>query len=178
METPNRLETNYNPETKTIDVAYYLLGEKPNSFQIINIQEIEKPNAIWADGAVDYRMKINTEFLSKKMVEDLGPVEGMEGYHIFRLPYWLYKKDPNLNIIRISNPKKRFSTTSDLDVRVFGKQDYLRALESVGTDMSKVEKAYSNITKSVDEPKKSEETPVVPQTKFSLFGPSKNYWGD
>ena len=70
MENSPLLTTNYNPETKTIDVAYYLLKDNPNTFQIINVQENSKGNVIWANGATDYNIIINTEFLPKKWGEN------------------------------------------------------------------------------------------------------------
>jgi len=176
MENSPLLITDYNPDTKTIDVAYYLLGDKPNTFQIINIQESEKKNAIWADGSTDYFMKIQTESLPKKYVELVGPVEGVDGYHIFRIPYWMYKKDPNLQIKRLNVPKKRFSKPKEEDVRLFGKQEYLKALEGTGTDMKKVRAMYDFAFSP--RPETPEPTPVEKDNSRPFRSYRKTYWGD
>lgn len=178
MENSPLLTTNYNPETKTIDVAYYLLKDNPNTFQIINVQENSKGNVIWANGATDYNIIINTEFLPKKWGEIVSPVNGIPGYYIFRIPYWLYKKDSNLQIKRIKDGPKKFSTPKNDDViKLFGNKQYQEALEGVGTNMDQVFRTYDSFFGPKPEPK----TSILPddnKSEFTLFQPRKVYWGD
>lgn len=178
MENSPLLITDYNPETKTIDVVYYLLKDNPNTYQIINIQEKEKPNAIWADGATDYTIRINTELLPKKFVEIVSPVDGINGYYIFRLPYWMYKKDMGLQIKRLKELPKRFTSPKDDTVKLFGNKSYQEALEGTGTDMKKVMNVYNGLFGPKPE-KPTSDTQDNTNSQSSIFSkPGKTYWGD
>ena len=100
--------TEYNPETKKLRSYYYLYGEKPDSYQILNIKEIPG-KGVWANGKASYTLLFDKIFVPKKFVNKLDEHPTKKGYFEFELPYWLYKNEKALNLKRSPTDFKKFS---------------------------------------------------------------------
>ena len=86
------LNTQYNPNDKSITTSYYLLGENDRTWELLNIQERERIGSVWADDAKVYTYQPTVFKLPKSqalMVEEIGNT----GYFIFKISYLLYKKE-------------------------------------------------------------------------------------
>lgn len=103
--------SNFDSETKTVNNSYYLWDENSDSYKILNFIEKEKPTT-WYSGDKDYLIYPKSVVLPKKFVEKLDAVPNREGYFVFRIPYWLYKKEDNLAIRRIPTKYKKFSLSN------------------------------------------------------------------
>ena len=115
-------KTEYNPNDKSITASYYLLGENDRTWDLLNIQEKERMSAVWGDDAKVYTYQPVVFKLPKSqamMVEEIGNT----GYFIFKIPYWLYKKNVEGLGIKRSLVKKRLSIARS---QVYG--DYLKLI--------------------------------------------------
>lgn len=136
-------KTEYNPGNKTIMASYYLLDETDKTYKVLNPMEFEQ-STVWADGKAVYKIKMPVITLPKTQVFKLGPETDYKGYYKFQIPYWLFKKEPNMAIKKINKPK-RFTSPNDTEfIRSFTNSDYRDAFEAIGTDMKKWT-AMSNI---------------------------------
>ena len=102
----------YNPEDKTIDAWYYVKSETSTQVVILNIHEKEKSGSEWANGALDYFLKVKEIKLPKSQIKVLSHDENRTGYFLMKIPYWLFKKNEDLEITRILVLKK-FSIKPD-----------------------------------------------------------------
>lgn len=131
------LQTEYNGESKTIIASYYVLEEKPNSYKVINPIEIEERSSIYADGFVPYTLLLKVTDLPKSQVKVLGE---KDGYTIFEIPYWLYRKNEDLKVRRILTASKRPNAkTGRSDIYDLYDTDLLmKILEPLGGDTRKI----------------------------------------
>lgn len=141
VDTNPIFQTDYDSEKKTIRVSYYILEEKPESFRIINPIEIQNSDAVYADDFVPYHIKLNVVDLPKSQVSVVGETDG---YTIFEIPYWLYKKNNDLRVRRIPSPMKRTDArTSRSDMySKYDTETLMKIIEPLGGDLRKV-KTYS-----------------------------------
>jgi hypothetical protein len=129
-------KTEYNPGNKTILASYYVLEETDKVYKVLNPMEFEQ-STVWGDSKAVYKIKMPVVTLSKTQVTKLGPEAGFKGYYKFEIPYWVYKKEPNMVIKKINKPK-RFTSPNDSEfIRSFTNSDYREAFEVIGTDMRK-----------------------------------------
>jgi hypothetical protein len=100
-------EAIYIPGEKAIIAAYLITGEDDNFIDVMNIKELPSNSAFFMDGAVPYAVSINNVKLPKNKVLVLDSVDGKEGFSYIKLPYWLYKENPDLTIkkTRVGNKK-------------------------------------------------------------------------
>lgn len=172
------LKTLYNPNDKSITGSYYLLGENDRSWELLNIQEKEKMGAVWGDDAKVYTYQPVVFKLPKSqalMVEEIGNT----GYFIFKIPYWLYKKEPNMQVKRLEG-KKRFVQPDIKGLENLIPFQVLEpAMEAIGADMQKLKgmKVALDDYKNPKKPVKPEDKPgYIPSTfgnVTKLSGPER-----
>jgi hypothetical protein len=176
QEASNLLfKSNYLPDQKKIQASYYLLSEKPNSFSVVNPKEFIRKDIEWADGSQDYRLNFDIVELPKSQVEVVGEVDGNPEYKIFEIPYWLYKKEPKLEIRRFQG-KKRPTLSGQHDMlKQISDLGIIDAFKALGGDFGKLER-YINTIQNPIKPKPYEQ----PERSTDTFGQSygRPYWGD
>jgi hypothetical protein len=163
---------NYLPDEKVIEASYYLMDEKPNSYVIINPKERLKTQAIWADGSQDYDLSFDLVELPKSQVKIVGDLEESPKYKIFKIPYWLYKKEPKLEIKRIEGKKRATLSGKESLLKKIYELGILDAFESLGGDFRKIKSYVEKLN-----------NPVLPQKVVNSdskrnFEYKKPYWGD
>jgi hypothetical protein len=161
---------NYLPDEKVIEASYYLMDEKPNSYVIINPKERLKTQAIWADGSKDYDLSFDLVELPKSQVKIVGDLDQYPKYKIFKIPYWLYKKEPKLEIKRIDVKKRATLSGKESLLTKINELGILDAFESLGGDFRKIKSYVERANNSVP-PK-----PVDTSVSNSNF--KRPYWGD
>jgi hypothetical protein len=161
---------NYLPDEKVIEASYYLMDEKPNSYVIINPRERLKTQAIWADGSKDYDLSFDLVELPKSQVKIVGDLDQYPKYKIFKIPYWLYKKEPKLEIKRIDGKKRATLSGKESLLTKINELGILDAFESLGGDFRKIKSYVERANNSVP-PK-----PVDTSVSNSNF--KRPYWGD
>lgn len=139
----------YRPEDKTIDAWYYVSSETNTQTKLLNVQEKELSGKEWANGAVDYRFKVQEVKLPKSQIKVLAHDPNREGYYLIKIPYWLFKKNLGLEIHRISVFKKFSIKPDDPEIDKFSTTDYHKALKGAGTDMNHVKIVVDNRQKSL-----------------------------
>ena len=163
---------NYLPDEKVIEASYYLMDEKPNSYVIINPKERLKTQAIWADGSQDYDLSFDLVELPKSQVKIVGDLDQYPKYKIFKIPYWLYKKEPKLEIKRIEGKKRATLSGKESLLKKIYELGILDAFESLGGDFRKIKSYVEKLN-----------NPVLPQKVVNSdsqrnFEYKKPYWGD
>ena len=163
---------NYLPDEKVIEASYYLMDEKPNSYVIINPKERLKTQAIWADGSQDYDLSFDLVELPKSQVKIVGDLEESPKYKIFKIPYWLYKKEPKLEIKRIEGKKRATLSGKESLLKKIYELGILDAFESLGGDFRKIKSYVEKLN-----------NPVLPQKVVNSdsqrnFEYKRPYWGD
>ena len=160
------LKTQYNPNDKSITASYYLLGENDRTWELLNIQEKERMGAVWGDDAKVYTYQPVVFKLPKSqalMVEEIGNT----GYFIFKIPYWLYKKEPNMLVKRLEG-NKRFVQPDIKGIEDVVPYEVLEpAMLAIGSDMKKLKgmKVALDDYKNPKKPVKPEDKPgYVPST--------------
>ena len=160
------LKTQYNPNDKSITASYYLLGENDRTWELLNIQEKERMGAVWGDDAKVYTYQPVVFKLPKSqalMVEEIGNT----GYFIFKIPYWLYKKEPNMLVKRLEG-NKRFVQPDIKGIEDVVPYEVLEpAMLAIGSDMKKL-KGMKVALDDYKNPKK----PVKPEDKPGYYVPS------
>ena len=159
-------KTEYNPNDKSITASYYLLGENDRTWDLLNIQEKERMSAVWGDDAKVYTYQPVVFKLPKSqalMVEEIGNT----GYFIFKIPYWLYKKEPKMSVRRLEG-KKRFVQPDIKGIEDVVPYEVLEpAMLAIGSDMKKLKgmKVAFDDYKNPKKPVKPEDKPgYVPST--------------
>lgn len=156
----------YNPEDKTIDAWYYVKSETSTQVVILNIHEKEKSGSEWANGALDYFLRVKEIKLPKSQIKVLSHDENRPGYFLMRIPYWLFKKNEDLEILRIPVSKKFSIKHDDPMIDNFSIKEYREALKGCGTDMNHIDIVFNNLQNS----RKPKPTPSeVSQTKIEIF---------
>jgi hypothetical protein len=163
--------TEYNPETKKLRSYYYLYGEKPDSYQILNIKEIHG-NGVWANGKASYTLLFDKIFVPKKFVNKLDEHPTKKGYFEFELPYWLYKNEKALNLKRIPTDFKKFSNYN-LDpsyMKNYTDPKVVEALIGLDTDEDLIRIAQINYDRIVNPqtPKQIETSDNNPPTMWNF----------
>lgn len=157
-EVDNFYRGEYNPDSKKLSGYYYLSNEKNDSYQIVNAKELIRPE-VWANGKKVYILKIHEFKLPKKFVDKLEEHPTKKGYFKFDLPYWLYKKENDLEIKRIPTDYKKFKQIYDLEtLKKLTDPKVVEALDGLDTDEGLVRQMQMNYENLVN-PKKSEVTP-------------------
>lgn len=98
----------YIMEDKSIIGAYFITKRSDKSIEILNLQEKISRTGLYMDGADPYTITtVGRVSLPTSQITIIGPVEDREGFFYIKMPYWIYKKSPELVIYR-SDKKKRF----------------------------------------------------------------------
>lgn len=156
----------YNPEDKTIEAWYYIKSETPTQVILLNVQEKENPGKEWASGSLDYRLKIKEVKLPKSQIKVLSHDNTRQGYFLIKIPYWLFKKNEDLELLRIPVSKKFTIKPDDPMIMLFQNKNYREALHGSGTDMNHIDIVYNNLQNSL----KPKPTPSqIVQTKIEIF---------
>ncbi len=163
--------TEYNPETKKLRSYYYLYGENPDSYQILNIKEIPG-KGVWANGKASYTLLFDKIFVPKKFVNKLDEHPTKKGYFEFELPYWLYKNEKALNLKRIPTDFKKFSNYN-LDpsyMKNYTDPKVVEALIGLDTDEDLIRIAQINYDRIVNPqtPKQIETSDNNPPTMWNF----------
>lgn len=111
----------YIADEKAIIGAFYIKKETEKAIEILNIKEFNR-NSVFMDGADPYSVSIHTIFIPKSQCKIIKPVEGKEGFFYIKVPYWLYREKPELQIKRLQGRLKRISIKND----DFNKKDFLK----------------------------------------------------
>ena len=171
-------KSTYNPEDKSVIVSYYVMDETPNSFIVVNPKEYKKPTE-WADGAQDYDLKFDIAQLPKSKTEVMGSIPDFPQFKIFKIPYWLYKKEPKLDMRRLEGNKRMSSPKDDvifLDIRKMNIEDAFIAL---GGDTNKLKRGLERVWMKSKKPNVDVGPSSSPMTPSSIFGPRDiRYTGD
>jgi hypothetical protein len=160
QDTPTNylFKSEYIPEDKSIIASYYVLGETDKFWDVLNIVEREDRNSVWADSSKVYRYYPRKSKLPKSQVQQLEEI-GNTGFFVFRIPYWLFKKDPGLEVKRIEGPKRfsypDFKTAED----VVGFDVLEPVLLALGADPNKVKGLGINLQHQKNP--KPKDTPTV-----------------
>jgi len=104
----------YLSDERAIIAAYFITKENEKSIEILNIKEFAADTATFMDNARPYSVTFHKGTLPTSQIEILGEVPEREGFFYVKVPYWLYKENPNLNIKRI---KGDFHHMKRLDLR-------------------------------------------------------------
>lgn len=145
MENNPLFKSTYNSEDKTTTASYWVMDETPNSYVVVNPKEY-KSNYEWADGAQDYGIRYHITQLPKSKVEIIGSIPNFPQFKIFKIPYWLYKKDPKLEIKRFEG-NKRMTLPKDRQVLIdITKQNIEGAFLALGGDVKKFLLGLENAT--------------------------------
>jgi hypothetical protein len=129
----------YNPEDKTIKAWYYLKNQTQSQVTLLNVQEKKNEDRVWASGAIDYKLYVKEVRLPKSQIEILEGNDDKEGYFLFKIPYWLFKKNDDLDIFRVSGQKKFSMLPNDVLYSKFSDIDYLKAMTGADTNMERIE---------------------------------------
>jgi hypothetical protein len=172
---PNLLyKTSYNPEDKSVLASYHLLSEKPNSFVVVNPKEFINRSRIWADNSADYKIGLEIVELPKSYVQIIGEIDDSPNYKIFKLPYWLFKKEPKLQIKRIEGEKRATLVNSEPILRKILDLGIMDAFESLGGDFKKI-KTHIDRLKNPILPKKPDPSVYITGDTVNV---GRTYWGD
>ncbi len=91
----------YLADEKAIIAAYFITKKGEKSIEILNIKEFAADTATFIDNARPYSVTFHKGTLPTSQIEILKPVSEREGFFYVKVPYWLYKEKPELNIKRI-----------------------------------------------------------------------------
>jgi hypothetical protein len=91
----------YLSDEKAIIAAYFITKENEKSIEILNIKEFAADTATFMDNARPYSVTFHKGTLPTSQIAILGEVPEREGFFYVKVPYWLYKENPELNIKRI-----------------------------------------------------------------------------
>lgn len=163
-------KSSYNPEDKSILASYYILDENDKFWEVVNIKERENKSATWADGTIDYKFYPSVTRIPKSQVEKLEEINNT-GYFVFKIPYWLYKKRPELEVKRIKGNKRFTSPPMENLEKEITLKDLEPAMLGIGADMKKYEILKINLD-NYRNPKKIER-PVSSSKELSIFLPTK-----
>jgi hypothetical protein len=130
-------KSEYIPEDKSIIASYYVLGETDKFWDVLNIVEREDRGSVWADDAKVYKYYPRKTKLPKSQVQQIEEI-GNTGFFVFRIPYWLYRKDPSLEIKRIEGKKRFLYTDFKTAEDVVGFDVLEPVLLALGADPNKV----------------------------------------
>jgi hypothetical protein len=130
-------KSEYNPTDKTILSSYYLLNETDKYWEVLNIIENEIKNRIWPNGEIDYRFYPTSFKLPKSQVTEVGQVPNTN-FFIFKIPYWLYKKEPKMEVKRIKGLKKFTHPDIKTVEDVVNFETLSKALKELGADENKI----------------------------------------
>lgn len=162
----------YKADDKTLEAWYYLKSQTQTEITILNVQEKEIPGRVWASGDIDYRLSIKEIILPVKHVSILLHDQDNLGYYYLKIPYWLFKKNDDLEIHRIPGNKRFTMNHDDKLYEKFGDNDYLKAMEGSGTDMLRIKTMH----KIHSEPKTPKLTPSYTEKQKSvIFKPNARY---
>jgi len=95
----NKVE--YLEDEKAIIAAFFITKKGEKSIEILNIKEYATDTATFMDNARPYSVTFHKGILPTSQIEILEPVVEREGFFYIKVPYWLYKANPELNIKRI-----------------------------------------------------------------------------
>ena len=88
-------------DEKAIIAAYFITKQNEKSIEILNIKEFAADTATFMDNARPYSVTFHRGTLPSSQIAILGEVPEKEGFFYVKVPYWLYKENPELNIKRI-----------------------------------------------------------------------------
>ena len=91
----------YLSDERAIIAAYFITKQNEKSIEILNIKEFAADTATFMDNARPYSVTFHKGTLPTSQIEILGEVPEREGFFYVKVPYWLYKEKPELNIKRI-----------------------------------------------------------------------------
>jgi hypothetical protein len=91
----------YLSDEKAIIAAYFITKENEKSIEILNIKEFASNTATFMDNAVPYSVTFHKGTLPTSQIAILEEVPEKEGFFYVKVPYWLYKENPELNIKRV-----------------------------------------------------------------------------
>jgi hypothetical protein len=91
----------YLADEKAIIAAYFITKQNEKSIEILNIKEFAADTATFMDNAIPYSVTFHRGTLPTSQIEILEEVVEKEGFFYVKVPYWLYKEKPELNIKRI-----------------------------------------------------------------------------
>ena len=94
-------------------------------------------------------------------------------YFLIKIPYWLFKKNDGLEIIRIPVHKKFTIKPNDPIIDNFVDKHYLLALKGAGTNMEHIEIVYNNLLKSRTPKPTPSELVKMSQEIFKPYGRPK-----
>lgn len=172
-------KSKYNPDDKTITASYYVMDETPNSYVVVNPQEYKSFNE-WVDGAQDYSIKFDIIDLPKSKTNIIGSIDGFPQFKIFKIPYWLFKKEPKLVIKRFEG-NKRMSYPKDTNIlKDIRKKNIEGAFIALGGDIKKLIRGMELFSTQT---KKTPETFQSPQSTQNLmddpfYAKGKKWTGD
>jgi hypothetical protein len=91
----------YLSDERAIIGAYFITKENEKSVEILNIKEFAADTATFGDNARPYSVTFHKGVYPTSQIAILGPVPEKEGFFYIKVPYWLYKEKPELNIKRV-----------------------------------------------------------------------------
>lgn len=91
----------YLADEKAIIAAYFITKQNEKSIEILNIKEFAADTATFMDNARPYSVTFHKGTLPTSQIEIMEEVVDREGFFYVKVPYWLYKEKPELNIKRI-----------------------------------------------------------------------------
>jgi hypothetical protein len=91
----------YLSDERAIIAAYFITKENEKSIEILNIKEFAADTATFWDNARPYSVTFHKGTLPISQISILGEVPEKQGFFYVKVPYWLYKENPELNIKRV-----------------------------------------------------------------------------
>lgn len=132
----------YIAEDKAVIGAYYVREIYEKSLILLNLQETEFKDRMTLSGSSVYWLSPFMIRLPLSQVQILSDVMGKENFKYVKIPYWLFKKNPGLDIKRIKGKKIMSFTKNQIN------KSFVDKLEDINVQ------EYFNITASSEYEKK------------------------
>lgn len=132
-------QSTYIDSEKAVVAAYFVREEYERSLIVLNLQENVMEDRITMSGDKVYWLSPQMVRLPLSQIEIISDVIDRPGFKFIKIPYWLFKKNPGLEIKRIKGGKMISFVKSQIN------QNFVDKLED-----EKV-KEYFDITASSNE---------------------------
>lgn len=159
-------KSSYNADDKSIEASYFLFAERPNSYVIVNPKEFINKNIEWADGSIDYRLGFDILELPKSQVQIVGEIDSFPNFKIFKIPYWLFKKEPKLEIKRFEGKKRPTLQGKNELLRSISDLGIVDAFEPLGGDFKKIKTLVDRVKNPI--------LPKKPDPSVYIKGPDQD----
>lgn len=108
----------YLSDEKAIIGAFFITNRTDKYIEILNIKEKARDAGSFMDNARPYTISIHTGRLPLSKIDIIEPVRNAEGFFYIKVPYWLYKENPEIAITRIKGEYRNMKRLSLSDAEL------------------------------------------------------------